>query len=152
MSGCVRVWCLRHAESENVIAGIAGAVPAAPLTARGRCQAIEAAQVLAGEPITRVYSSTALRARQTAELLASGAAQDVAAMPELAEAGIGKYEGTRDPAIRAQTAEVLRAWIVEQDMGQRIADGETGLQVVTRVTAAFQAIARTHPSQTVAVV
>lgn len=152
MNGCVRVWCLRHGESENVIAGIAGAVPAAQLTAHGRHQAIEAAQVLAGEPITRVYSSTALRARQTAELFASGAAQDVTAMPELAEVGIGKYEGTREPAIRAQTAEVLRAWIVEQDLGQRVADGETGHQVVTRVTAAFQAIARTHPRETVAVV
>lgn len=152
ISGRVRVWCLRHAESENVIAGIAGAVPAAPLTARGRRQAIEAARVLAGEPITRVYSSTALRARQTAELLGCGTAQEVVAMPELAEVGIGGYEGTRDPAIRAQTAEVLRAWIAEQDLGRRVADGETGHQVVTRVTAAFQAIASTHAGQTVAAV
>ncbi|WP_432924711.1 histidine phosphatase family protein [Microbispora sp. CA-135349] len=64
ISDGVRVWCLRHAESENVTAGLAGAVPAAPLTARGREQAAVAARVLAGEPITGVYcSSSAGRAR-----------------------------------------------------------------------------------------
>jgi broad specificity phosphatase PhoE len=38
-----------------------------------------------------------------------------------------------------------------QDLGQRVADGESGHQVVARVTAAFQQIARTHPGETVAV-
>jgi alpha-ribazole phosphatase/probable phosphoglycerate mutase len=61
----VRLWCLRHAESENVITGTAGAVPTAPLTARGHHQAIKAAGALAAEPITRICSSTALRARDT---------------------------------------------------------------------------------------
>ncbi|MGH3124760.1 MAG: histidine phosphatase family protein, partial [Streptosporangiaceae bacterium] len=60
MSDHVRTWCRRHAESENIITGTAGAVPAAALTAHGRHQAIDAAQVLADEPIIRVYSSTAL--------------------------------------------------------------------------------------------
>ena len=138
MSGRVRVWCLRHAESQNVTAGIAGAVPMAPLTTRGGHQAIAAAQTLAGEPITRVYSSTALRARQTAELLATMLTVDVAAMPELVEVDIGEH--------------VLRAWVVEQDLGLRVADGESGCQVVARVTAAFQKIASTHPGETVAVV
>ncbi len=149
--GWVRVWCLRHAESVNVTAGIAGAVPTAPLTARGRRQAAEAGKLLAAEPVARVYASTALRARQTAELLA-GPGLDVTAMQGLAEVGIGEHEGTSDPAIHTQTAEVLRAWIVDQDLGQRVADGETGDQVVARVTAAFQKIAGSHPGETVAVV
>jgi broad specificity phosphatase PhoE len=65
----IRVWCLRHAESENVTAGIAGAVPTSPLTDRGRRQTVDAARALAAEPIAAVYSSTALRARQTAAFL-----------------------------------------------------------------------------------
>jgi alpha-ribazole phosphatase/probable phosphoglycerate mutase len=135
MNGRVRVWCLRHAESHNVTAGIAGAVPLAP---RGRRQALAAARTLAGEPITRVYTSTALRARQTAALLATVLPVAVAVMPELVEASVGE--------------DVLRAWIVEGDLGLRAADGESGGQVVARVTAAFQQIARTHPGETVAVV
>jgi broad specificity phosphatase PhoE len=150
LSDRVRVWCLRHAESENVTNGTAGAVPAAPLTARGHRQALDAARVLADEPITRVYSSTAMRARQTAGHLAADLG--VTAMPELVEVGIGTHEGTSDPAIRARTAEVLHAWVVEQDLEQRVADGETGHQVVARVTAAFQKIAGAHRGETVAVV
>lgn len=152
MSDRVRFWCLRHAESQNVITGTAGAVPTAPLTARGHHQAIDAAHTLAAEPITRIYSSTALRARQTARHLAAMSDLDLTAMPELAEAGIGKHEGTSDPAIRTQTAQVLQAWIVEHDLAQRVADGETGHQVVGRVTAAFQKLATTHPTETIAVV
>jgi alpha-ribazole phosphatase/probable phosphoglycerate mutase len=143
----VRVWCLRHAESENVTAGIAGAVPGSPLTDRGHRQAVDAARVLA--PITAVYASTALRARQTARALTDLA---VTAMPELAEVGIGSQEGTTDPAVRAQTAEVLHAWVVEGDLTRRVADGETGHEVVARVTAAFRTIGTRHPGETVAVV
>jgi broad specificity phosphatase PhoE len=152
MSDQVRMWCLRHGESENVIAGIAGAVPSAPLTGRGRRQAIQAAQVLSGEPITGVYSSTALRARQTAQLLAAGFGLEISELPELAEVGIGRYEETADPAVRRQTAEVLRGWVVEQDLRQRVADGETGQNVLDRMTAAFQQIASAHPGETVAVI
>jgi broad specificity phosphatase PhoE len=134
----VRIWCLRHAEAETVTTGTAGAVLTKPLTVRGRQQAIDAAQKLTAEPITRIYSSTALRAWQTAELLATTQGLHITAMPELVEVGC--------------TAEMLRAWVVEQDLGQRVADGETGHQVVARVTAAFQKIASTHPGETVAVV
>ncbi|MEV7804591.1 histidine phosphatase family protein [Microbispora sp. NPDC088329] len=152
MSDGVRVWCLRHAESENVTAGLAGAVPAAPLTARGREQAAVAARVLAGEPITGVYCSTALRARQTAEILTFTPGVTIVEMPELAEVGIGRHEGTTDPAVHDLTAEVLRAWVVDHDLERKVADGETGHEVVGRMTAAFRVIARAHPGETVAVV
>lgn len=59
MAGEVRVWWLRHGESENVAGGVAGAVPAVPLTERGRAEANYAARALAAEPIAGVYSSTA---------------------------------------------------------------------------------------------
>ena len=56
MNARVRVWCLRHAESENVTAGLAGALPTASLTQRGHHQASAAARALAGEPITGVFA------------------------------------------------------------------------------------------------
>jgi alpha-ribazole phosphatase/probable phosphoglycerate mutase len=59
-------------------------------------------------------------------------------MPELVEVGC--------------TADVLRAWMVGRNLGRRAADGETGHQVVARVTAAFGKIAGAHPGETVAVV
>jgi alpha-ribazole phosphatase/probable phosphoglycerate mutase len=137
MSDGVRVWCLRHAESE-ANANVPGAGEDCRLTELGRGQAIDAARKLAAEPIARIYASTALRAGQTAALLATTPGLRVTAMPELVEADV--------------RAEVLRAWVVEQDLGRVAADGETGHQVVARVTAAFQKIARAHPGETVAVV
>ncbi len=138
MSSCVRVWCLRHAESYNLTVGIGVAVPTAPLTAHGRSQAIAAARALADERIVRIYSSTTPRARQTADLLATVLTVDIEALPDLVEVGVGEH--------------MLRAWIVAQDLGQRAADGESGRQVVARVAAAFQKIADAHPGETVAVV
>jgi broad specificity phosphatase PhoE len=143
-----RVWCLRHGESANVTGEIAGQVPNAPLTDAGHRQATRAARTLADEPITHVYTSTALRARQTAQPFTA----DVRVLPELAEVGIGRHEGTRDPAVRRRMADVLHAWVVDNDLSQRIADGETGYAVVARMTTAFQHIAQHHQGATVAVV
>ncbi|TDD12514.1 hypothetical protein E1292_01305 [Nonomuraea deserti] len=66
MSDHVRLLCMRHAESVNVTTRAVGALPDARLTPRGHEQAAEAARLLAGEGVTHVYASTALRARQTA--------------------------------------------------------------------------------------
>src|SRR5688572_29039992 len=91
MSDRVRVWCLRHAESESN-AKVPGTGNDSRLSELGRRQAIAAAQQLAAEPIARIYCSTALRARQTAELLATTLGTlgtlglPITAMPELVEA------------------------------------------------------------------
>ncbi|WP_240772238.1 histidine phosphatase family protein [Nocardia sp. CS682] len=152
MSGFVRVWCLRHAESENVIAGVSGAVPLSPLTSRGFRQAAVAARALVDEPITGVYCSTALRTRQTAAALLEGRSIDIVALPELVEVGIGAAEATTDPGVRRQTAEVLRRWIVDLELERRVADGESGSQVVARMTTALEQIRRAHDGESVVLV
>ncbi|WP_242504367.1 histidine phosphatase family protein [Promicromonospora panici] len=152
MDAPVRIWCLRHGESENVTAALAGALPNAALTEHGRQQAIGAARVLAREPIRRVYSSTALRALQTAGLLAAAPGVQIESVPDLVEVGIGRHEGSGDPAVRRRTAEVLRSWVVERELNEQVADGETGHEVLARTTKALQRIAQRHPGETVAVV
>lgn len=152
MSAPVRVWCLRHGESENVTAARAGALPRAPLTEQGHRQAAVAARTLVGEPIRRVYSSPALRALQTARPLGSALGVQVEPAPDLVEIGIGRHEGSSDPAVRLRTADVLRSWVVEGQLGERVGDGETGHEVLARVTAALERIGRRHPGETVAVV
>jgi broad specificity phosphatase PhoE len=152
----VRMFCIRHAESENVVTGAAGALPLARLTPRGRAQAAAAVRLLETEAISRIYCSTAVRARETAEVLAEGLgldpALDVVALPELVEVGLGSAEGATDPVTRRRTAEVLHAWVVERDLDQRVADGESGHEVTTRVGRAFAAIAAAHRGEPVAVV
>ena len=141
MTGPVILTCLRHAESENVVTGASGALPNAPLTDRGRDQASTAGRALTGgQAMTGgriVYASTAVRARQTAEFLGG----TVVVRPELAEFGIGAREGDADAALRRETAEVLHAWVVAGDLHRRVADGETGHQVLARMTSALTDIA-----------
>ncbi|MEU9025791.1 hypothetical protein [Actinomadura sp. NPDC048394] len=48
----------------------------------------------------------------------------------LVKVGIGGLEGARDPATRARTAEVLRAWVADGDLDERVTDGEMGRAVV----------------------
>ncbi|WP_396685211.1 histidine phosphatase family protein [Microbispora sp. KK1-11] len=65
---------------------------------------------------------------------------------------MGRYEGMTDPAVHRLTAEVLRAWVVDHDLERKIADGETGHEVVARTTAALRVITQAHRGETVAVV
>ena len=136
-----RLYCLRHGESANVIAGAAGARPSAPLTARGREQGSDAAAALHREHVSAVYTSDARRSQQTAEIIAATHGLRPTIMADLAEVGIGALEGATDPATGALTAEVLRSWVVDGDLDPRVADGEDGHAVVVRMTRALNAIA-----------
>lgn len=131
--------CLRHAESENVLTGASGAVPLAPLTERGRAQAVAlAGQVRVGQVrVGQVYASRAVRARQTAEALGA----PVTVLPQLAEMSIGRQEGRIDAALRQETADVLHAWVVDGDLDRRVGDGESGREVLERMTAALTRVA-----------
>jgi broad specificity phosphatase PhoE len=130
----VEIVCLRHAESENVLTGASGAVPLAPLTERGRAQAA----ALSGQVrVSRVYASRAVRARQTADVLGA----PVTVLPQLAEMAIGRREGEIDAELRRETEDVLRAWVVDGDLDRRVADGETGGEVLARMSEALARIA-----------
>jgi broad specificity phosphatase PhoE len=142
-----RLICLRHGESANVINRQAGALPGAPLTARGRDQAAAAAARLHDQHAGTVYASSAIRSRQTAAIIASALGLEVAVLPGLSEVGLGSKEGATDPATRRLVAQVLRAWIVDGDLSARVADGESGHDVAARVTAALTRIATASTGQ-----
>ncbi len=148
----VRVWCLRHAESVNVTSGACGSLPAAPLTAAGRAQAAAVVPVLAAHAPSRVYASTAVRAADTGQIIAAGLGIDLITLPALGEVDIGSAEGATDPATRAETARVLHAWVVHGQLAARVADGETGHQVLARITTALGTIAADNPGRAVVLV
>jgi broad specificity phosphatase PhoE len=131
----VEIVCLRHGESENVLLGASGAVPAAPLTALGREQARAVGRRLTG--VTHAYASATVRARQTAERLGV----PVTELAGLGEMGVGTREGGVDAGLRRETADVLRAWVVDGDLERRVGDGESGHQVLARMTEALDHVA-----------
>ena len=152
MSRPVRIWLLRHAESLNIVAGLASSLPAAELTNRGVAQAADAARELSAEPLSAVYASTAVRGVRTAEAIAAVHALEVVQDRRLGEVGIGCLEGSTDSAVHRRTAEVLRAWVVDRQLAERVSDGESGHDVLARLSAAFGNIEDAYSGETVAVV
>lgn len=65
------LWLCRHAEVENPRQILYGRLPRFGLTANGRTQAEQLGRFLARQPLTALYNSPLLRARQTARALAT---------------------------------------------------------------------------------
>lgn len=84
---------LRHGETTwNAIGKTQGQLDA-PLSERGRDQALAAAAILAGERIERIVSSPLSRARDTAEAIAAATGAPVSLDPGLMEFHAGALQG-----------------------------------------------------------
>jgi broad specificity phosphatase PhoE len=105
---------VRHGETENNAAGLITGSLDIDLTARGREQALAAAEALAHEPITGAYTSPLKRARETAEPIASRLHVPLHIIEALAERNWGELEGRpRALRVRGETppgAETLEAF------------------------------------------
>jgi alpha-ribazole phosphatase/probable phosphoglycerate mutase len=82
-----------------------------PLDEIGREQLGDLMNKLEKYPITRIFSSDLLRARQTAEPIARMLDLDVQVLPSLREIGFGRWEGLAWAAIAAQDAEYAQRWV-----------------------------------------
>jgi probable phosphoglycerate mutase len=95
---------VRHGETQTNAAGLITGSLDIELTPRGREQALTAAQALAGEPITGVYSSPLKRARETAEPIAARLRVPLHFDERLAERNWGALEGRpRASRMRGET-------------------------------------------------
>jgi len=144
--------CMRHAESDNTVARRAGALPDAALTTSGRHQARLCAETLARYSAAAIYTSTALRAHETAAIIAEHLDLPVVPVTGLEEVWLGRDEGSVDLATHQLTANVLHAWIVDGNLDARVADGESGLEVLQRVSSALNLIAGDNPTHPVIVI
>lgn len=117
----------------------------------GRAQASALAPVIAGLRPSAVYSSPLLRARDTAETLASGCGLSVTFDERLREINVGSWAGKRMADAVAQLpqmAEFLRTGV---DF-RRSETGETASEAGERVTEALRSIAAQHADGAVVVV
>jgi probable phosphoglycerate mutase len=120
-----------------------------PLNERGRAQAGELAERLAGEGVDAVYSSPLRRALETAEILAARLGLDVTAAEGLREIDVGEWQGlTRDEVAR-RYPDAFARWLALEPGWDH---GETYEQLGRRVLAAIRDIAERHPGERVVVV
>jgi broad specificity phosphatase PhoE len=115
---------VRHGETEWTLSGQHTGSTDIPLTERGREQAREAGQRIAGLSFAVVLSSPLSRALETARL--AGLGDEVQTRDDLREWEYGEYEGLTSKEIRAQRPD----WYL---FGDGCPGGETAAEVGERV-------------------
>ena len=129
----------RHGQTDYNLQGrIQGRVDI-PLNGTGREQARRAADSIAVLKPTRIVSSPLVRARATAETLASLIGQSVEVDSALAEKSFGDWEGLKADDIKAQWPEHYATWRAGGDLPQFGIEGRR--QTAQRVGEALRAIA-----------
>ena len=110
-----RVWLVRHGVTVGP-EGVAVGSSDPPLSDEGRKQAETLAGQLAGEPLTRVFSSDLARARQTARPIAARHRLPVESVPALREIDFGAWEGRALSGLWVDERDAAHAW--ESDITQ----------------------------------
>jgi 2,3-bisphosphoglycerate-dependent phosphoglycerate mutase len=131
----LQFWFIRHAESEINVPNSPHPVPDSgvsyPLTRKGVEQANELAQALADVPVTKIYTSTQLRAVQTADAIAFRHNLTLSLAPEAVEVDLGiQPDGGAD--VRAVYSELARKWLIDKDLEARHDGGESFADVQRR--------------------
>lgn len=146
-----RILAIRHGETAwNVDTRIQGHLDI-PLNDTGHRQARRLAAALADEPLHAVYSSDLRRAHQTASALAAPLGLTVRAVAGLRERAFGRFEGQTFREIEARWPEQAQRWR-QRDPEFCPEGGESLATFYARVVGQAQALAATHPGETIALV
>lgn len=125
----LKIWFIRHAESEaNVQRIYANTGRSFPLTPYGLQEATTLARQLSTVQIRAVYTSSLLRATQTAEEICKIKNKDLQVAPELSEYSMGIYEGTSSlPGTLGaiSDAESKKRWFEHNDFNAKSPGGES---------------------------
>ena len=140
---------VRHGQTdENVNGRISGQGPV-PLNIRGQEQARLAAEVLAPLGITHIFSSPLVRARQTAEFLATRLQKSIEEIPDLREVGYGDWEGKTFNEMRTHP---VAHQVFNDPINAIFPNGESLLAVQQRGIRVIEWMRSAHPQGIVAVV
>src|SRR5690349_8333842 len=110
----LQIWFIRHGESEINVPGSPRPTPdggvSYPLTRKGVEQARALAKALSDVPITRIYSSTYLRAIQTADAIAFDHTLTLTLAPEAIEIDFGVAPDSHQD-LRSIYSDLARKWL-----------------------------------------
>jgi broad specificity phosphatase PhoE len=147
----LRVFVVRHGETDFSRERRFAGARDVPLSARGRLQSEAVAAALAAEPLAAVYTSPLERARASAELIAKPHGFEPRPAPDFREMAFGEWEGLLRDELAARQPSDASAW---RDTPHLAAPpgGERLLDVAARVEAAIARLRDDHAGATVAVV
>jgi len=142
---------LRHGEAAwNAEGRLCGGTDV-PLSDAGRRQAQLLALRLQPIPVEALYSSPLQRALETARLIGRAVGREPVVDQRLAELNYGAWEGRTFEEIKRTAADIYRAWDTDP-ANLAPPEGETGVQLIERVTPFLADVAQRHQSGNVVVV
>lgn len=146
-----RIILVRHGESEGNEKGLFRGRTDFPLTERGRTQARELAQALVGKDIRAVYTSPLIRARETAEMIASACSVPLEDRQGFTNMALGAWEGRPKTEIAQESPEEWELWMKNPER-LHLPNAETFWQVQSRAFSNLQNLIGLHEGETFAVV
>ncbi|MBJ8707327.1 MULTISPECIES: adenosylcobalamin/alpha-ribazole phosphatase [Citrobacter] len=106
----MRLWLVRHGETEANVAGLYSGHAPTPLTERGIAQAQTLGTLLHNVPVDNVLCSELERARHTTQLILGDREVPVRNMPELNEMFFGDWEMRHHRDLAREDAENYTVW------------------------------------------
>lgn len=106
----MRLWLVRHGETEANVAGLYSGHAPTPLTERGIAQAQTLGTLLRNVPVNNVLCSELERARHTTQLILGDREVPVRNMPELNEMFFGDWEMRHHRDLAREDAENYAVW------------------------------------------
>ena len=139
-----RLLLVRHGQSTwNAGRRIQGQLDP-PLSERGIAQARELAERLAGRRLEGFYCSDLVRARQTAELIASAVGMEPVPEPGLREIALGEWEGRTREELIDGWPDLWERWVRQPDW-DLVPGGEGAMPFAERVSATLRRMRERHP-------
>lgn len=126
----MRLWLVRHGETEANVAGLYSGHAPTPLTEKGIGQAKTLHTLLRHAPFDRVLCSELERARHTAQLVLEGRDTPQHILPELNEMYFGDWEMRHHRDLTHEDAESYAAWCT--DWQNAVPTNGEGFQAFTR--------------------
>jgi broad specificity phosphatase PhoE len=141
----MRLYFVRHGESEaNIQHVISNRESPFGLTPRGKEQANALAENLKGIPITAIYSSPVLRARETTEILSQALHIPYRVTEALREYDCGILEEKSDEASWKLHGEIAKDWTVNHNYLRKPEGGEDFLDIKKRFIPFIQRFTHNH--------
>ncbi|POT28141.1 alpha-ribazole phosphatase [Citrobacter freundii] len=106
----MRLWLVRHGETEANVAGLYSGHAPTPLTERGIAQAQTLGTLLRNVPVDNVLCSELERARHTTQLILGDREVPVRKIPELNEMFFGDWEMRHHRDLAREDAENYAVW------------------------------------------
>ncbi len=144
-----RVYLMRHGEVANDGEKRYNGHIDVDITDRGVEQMHRLAALLAGKPVTAVYSSDLIRSMKGAKIVSERLGVAPNAVRALRERSVGRWEGMTAEEIRQRFPDEYRAWRADL-LHYRPPDGECLEDVRTRVLPVYRAIVDAHSGEEIA--